>query len=863
MAQRSRHPLIPMLWEMGVGDGSSSPVEPTTAASAETAERKVPVVEAPPEALFRQISSVGETSPARDTSPVRDTSPDRGTSPDSGSSAEGQIAPAVLAAFAPRQGRSVGEGLQVAEAAAVLQAASASDAASLPDAMAADLRPGQAGGNDQPLQPQGNGDPPSQPAPQSDQVALEHHPEDLTEEEICTALKPEMALGLTASDALVSSSPLLDLSLTFRLHSDPTASKIIYLDFDGHTTSGTSWNDATMGSSFYSPAYDIDGNPSLFSDAELIRIQQIWQRVASDFAPFDVDVTTMEAPQDWLYKSGSSDLNYGIRVVLTSYGPSSSSAGGIAIVNSFSSSSDTPAFVYNNSITGACEAISHEVGHTLGLSHDGSSTTSYYAGQGTGETSWGPIMGASYSCNVTTWDDGTYTGSNNTGSTANFGKGADDMAVIVGNNGFSFQTDLVGNDLLTATPLSITAGAVGQFGTIETRFDTDWYSFSLVASGDLNLTFDPYWYRAFVDGDGVWGGSNLAYLAKTSDIRSSTPYADNSANLDLAAQLYDDQGRVLYASNDPGLATSISLQGLAAGTYYLKLDGVGFGDPTASTPTGYTDYASIGNYMISGTITSAADSTANPVITLALTPGSVLEDGSSNLVYTFSRSLVTANPLSVNFTVSGTATNGSDYSGLLAGSNQTVTFAANAATASVVIDPTADTTVEADETVSLMLTPGMGYSIGTTSAVTGTISNDDLIAAPLVFTSQADILTGTTGADSFVLNRLSDALWSSTPDRITNLQAGVDSIDSPYSRTTAINPKQLGMVQTLDPAGIETLLSSKNFAKNGASTFTFNSGNQLRTFLALNDATAGFKASSDSVIEITGYTGNLSNLAIF
>jgi hypothetical protein len=267
--------------------------------------------------------------------------------------------------------------------------------------------------------------------------------------------------------------------------------------------------------------------------------------------------------------------------------------------------------------------------------------------------------------------------------------------------------------------------------------------------------------------------------------------------------------------------------------------------------------------MISGTITAAADSTANPVITLALTPSSVSEDGSSNLVYTFSRSLVTANPLSVNFTVSGSATNGSDYSGLLAGSNQSVTFAANAATASVVIDPTADTSVEADETVSLMLGLGMGYSIGTSSAVTGTISNDDLIAAPLVFTSQADLLTGTTAADSFVLTRLSDALWSSTPDRIINLQVGVDSIDSPYSRTTAIKPKQLGMVQSLDTAGIASLLSNKNLAKNGASTFTFNGGNTLRTFLALNDATAGFRASSDSVIEITGYAGNLSNLAIF
>lgn len=682
--------------------------------------------------------------------------------------------------------------------------------------------------------------------------------------EVCHALAPEAALNPDATQAMVSATPLLDLGSTFLLSSRPSASKIIYLDFNGHTTTGTSWNDATMGSSFYSPAYDIDGNPASFSDAELVLIQQIWQRVAEDFSPFDVNVTLQEPPADWLARTGSTDSNWGVRCVITSYGPSSSSTGGIAYIGSFNSSTDTPVFVYTKTLTGACEAISHEVGHSLWLAHDGTASSSYYSGHGgTGETSWAPVMGSSYGRNVTTWDDGTYTGSNNTGSTANYGKGADDLAVIIGNNGFSYQPDLVGNDPFTATALSIAAGTVSQFGTIETRFDADCFSFGLLTTGDLNLTFDPYWYRAYVDGDGIWGGAASAYLSQTSDSDFSTAYSDHASNLDLAVDLYDSNRVLLYRADSPGLATTISLQGLAAGTYYLKLDGVGFGDPTASTPTGYSDYASIGNYMISGTITSAADSTAIPVITLALSPGSVSEDGSSTLVYTFSRSLITANPLTVNFTVTGSATNGSDYSGLLAGSNQTVTFAADAATASVVIDPTADSSVEADETVSLILASGPGYSIGSTSAMTGIISNDDIATATLVFTSTTDILTGTAGTDNFGLVRLSDSLWSSAADRITNLQAGVDNIDSPFNRSTPIQPRQLGMVKTLDAVGIESLLTSKNLAKNAAATFTFNGSNELRTFLVLNDATPGFKASSDSVIEITGYAGNLSNLAIF
>ena len=118
-----------------------------------------------------------------------------------------------------------------------------------------------------------------------------------------------------------------------------------------------------------------------------------------------------------------------------------------------------------------------------------------------------------------------------------------------------------------------------------------------------------------------------------------------------------------------------------------------------------------------------------PVITLALSPASVAEDGTANLIYTFTRTGSTTSPLTVNYTVAGTATNGSDFTGIsTAGTIKTVSFAAGSATATVIVNPTADTTVEANETVALALAAGTGYSIGTTAAVTGTITNDDLTA---------------------------------------------------------------------------------------------------------------------------------------
>ena len=55
-----------------------------------------------------------------------------------------------------------------------------------------------------------------------------------------------------------------------------------------------------------------------------------------------------------------------------------------------------------------------------------------------------------------------------------------------------------------------------------------------------------------------------------------------------------------------------------------------------------------------------------------------------------------------------------------------MSFAAGASFAIVTVDPAADFQIEFDETVALSLASGIGYSIGTTTAVVGTILNDDI-----------------------------------------------------------------------------------------------------------------------------------------
>ncbi|MFM7528949.1 MAG: glycoside hydrolase family 9 protein, partial [Nodosilinea sp.] len=148
---------------------------------------------------------------------------------------------------------------------------------------------------------------------------------------------------------------------------------------------------------------------------------------------------------------------------------------------------------------------------------------------------------------------------------------------------------------------------------------------------------------------------------------------------------------------------------------------------TLAAGTGYT----VGTTTpVTGTITN--DDVALPTITLAVSPASVLENGTANLVYTFSRTGPTTSALTVNYTVGGTATLGTDYTGIAPSpATKTLSFAAGSSTAIVTVDPTADSTVEPDETVALTLATGTGYTVGTTTPVTGTITNDD-VALPAI-----------------------------------------------------------------------------------------------------------------------------------
>jgi PKD repeat protein len=407
----------------------------------------------------------------------------------------------------------------------------------------------------------------------------------------------EPSTALPAAEAAA-----LPYAETFVLHSNATASRKVFLDFDGHVVSGTAWNNSyTSGAPFTAEPYDSDGSPSTFSNAELDQIQATWQRVAEDYAPFDVDVTTQDPGAAGINRSSTSDTAFGTRVLITGTNTifSSCQCGGVAYVGTIDQIGTNhnfyqPAFVFTRGVGyGAkevSEAASHEAGHNLGLAHDGTSTTGYYEGHSV----WAPIMGVGYYRPVSQWSKGEYTGANQT----------QDDFVIAAQNQIPLRSDDFGGP---AAPSVLAGSPVSLSGVIGSSSDQDAFQFT-TAAGVVNFTA---------------AGASVG------------------ANIDIKLSLLDSTGSIV-ATDDPavvtvnagsatGLDASISAT-VSSGTYRIIVDGVGFQTPA----TGYTDYGSVGRYTLTGTFaTSGANQVPTAVATATPTSGT--------------------NPLTVNYSGAGSS----------------------------------------------------------------------------------------------------------------------------------------------------------------------------------------------------------------
>lgn len=404
----------------------------------------------------------------------------------------------------------------------------------------------------------------------------------------------------------------------------PGSQFTLYLDFNGSTT-GT-WGSY---SNVSTPAFDTDGNASTFNSSELHVIEEVWRRVAEDYAPFNINVTTVDP----------GNLTNG-RTLKVAIGGSysdwfGSAAGGVGYVGGFSNSAPNTVFVFANNLQNSAryiaEAASHEAGHGFGLQHQstysGSTKTAEYS---QGNANWAPIMGVGYYSAVTTWSNGQNAVSSTTYQ--------DDMAIIAGSaNGFGYRADDHGGTTTTATNLTFAGNNTSILGVIAQNNDQDWFRFSTIG-GSVSFQVDTIY---------------------------------QGANLDSVLEIRNATGTIVAsAAPTNSLDSSLSVT-LTSGTYYAVVHSSG-------------TYGYVGQYKLTGIVPQGAQ-TAKPEIditqgTANVTSNSSFSFGSTTTGTAVTKTFTVKNSGTANLTLTPLATNGIPAGYSIASNLGATTLAAGAST---------------------------------------------------------------------------------------------------------------------------------------------------------------------------------------
>ena len=107
------------------------------------------------------------------------------------------------------------------------------------------------------------------------------------------------------------------------------------------------------------------------------------------------------------------------------------------------------------------------------------------------------------------------------------------------------------------------------------------------------------------------------------------------------------------------------------------------------------------------TPTPTATPSSTPTITVSVSPGSVVEG--NDATFTFSSSVVASQPVTVSYSMRGTAINGTDYT--LDGTPGQVTIAAGTNSAAVTLHSIADHVKERNESAIIVPAAGVGYKL--------------------------------------------------------------------------------------------------------------------------------------------------------
>lgn len=303
-----------------------------------------------------------------------------------------------------------------------------------------------------------------------------------------------------------------------KLESNPGASNTIYLDFTGHANK-------ILGIGVDTPAFRFDDRATDFSITELAIIQDVWDHMAEDFAPFDVNVTTIgpgNGPSERVIFGGRWE-DHPLTNSLAGQFPAS----GVSPLGNFSNPLLlNNSYVFTQSILGwATQSTdvaaqigttgSHEAGHAFGLEHksdidgNGDVVNEYSSADG----NITPIMGNNLSTDRTIW------------TRAELENPADSTLTITGNDDFADLLDLLGarNDdhgdsIGSATnlgTLTSIGGLLVDTGIIEHRNDEDVFTFNVEVAGSAFVRLLENEVGANLDADLVFGNADTGEVIFT------------------------------------------------------------------------------------------------------------------------------------------------------------------------------------------------------------------------------------------------------------------------------------------------------------------------------------------------------------
>jgi len=146
------------------------------------------------------------------------------------------------------------------------------------------------------------------------------------------------------------------------------------------------------------------------------------------------------------------------------------------------------------------------------------------------------------------------------------------------------------------------------------------------------------------------------------------------------------------------------------------------------------------------------------LVAVTATDASGSETGPDPMVFTVSRTLSTAYQITVNLVWSGTAILGTDYNvtasgGTLSADKSQLTLAAGVASATLTVTPVNDVIYEGTETVIVTLATGSGYSAGSPSSATGSITDNDTAPKLSIAATQAVALESPSQAGVYTITR--------------------------------------------------------------------------------------------------------------